>query len=148
MTTITVYMLDDGHVKGFTASGHAGSRKIRGYDLVCCAVSALTQTGVNALFTVAGTEPDVKVDEQSGYLRCILPDEMNMQTQEKADIVLAMAVTRECDKFNCQGTTSFAVTNAIFDALQAALIEYTGYQKMDFALIHPGGAVGKRLNAK
>ena len=92
MTTITVYMLDDGHVKGFTASGHAGSRKIRGYDLVCCAVSALTQTGVNALFTVAGTEPDVKVDEQSGYLRCILPNEMNMQTQEKADIVLRTVI--------------------------------------------------------
>jgi D-arabinose 5-phosphate isomerase GutQ len=66
----------------------------------------------------------------------------------QADIVLAMKVTKECDKYNCQGTTSFAVTNAIFDALQAALIEYTGYQKMDFALIHPGGAVGKRLNAK
>ena len=66
----------------------------------------------------------------------------------EADIVLAMKVTKECDKYNCQGTTSFAVTNAIFDALQAALIEYTGYQKMDFALIHPGGAVGKRLNNK
>ena len=92
MTTITVYMLDDGHVKGFTASGHAGSRKIRGYDLVCCAISALTQTGVNALFTVAGTEPEVKVDEQSGYLRCILPNEMNMQTQEKADIVLRTVI--------------------------------------------------------
>ena len=65
-----------------------------------------------------------------------------------ADIVLAMKVTKECDKYNCQGTTSFAVASAIFDALQAALIEYTGYQKMDFALIHPGGAVGKRLNNK
>ena len=65
-----------------------------------------------------------------------------------SDIVLAMKVTKECDKYNCQGTTSFAVTSAIFDALQTALIEYTGYQKMDFALIHPGGAVGKRLNNK
>lgn len=65
---------------------------------------------------------------------------------KQADIVLAMKVTKECDKYNCQGTTSFAVTNAIFDALQAAVIEYSGYQKMDFALIHPGGAVGKRLN--
>ncbi len=63
-----------------------------------------------------------------------------------SDIVLAMKVTKECDKYNCQGTTSFAVTNAIFDALQAAILDYTGYQKMDFALIHPGGAVGKRLN--
>ena len=67
---------------------------------------------------------------------------------QQSDIILRMKVTKECDKYNCQGTTSFAVTSAIFDALQTALVEYTGYQKMDFALIHPGGAVGKRLNNK
>ena len=65
-----------------------------------------------------------------------------------SDIVLKMAVTKECDKYNCQGTTSFAVTSAIFDALQAAVLEYTGYSNETFALIHPGGAVGKRLNNK
>ena len=67
---------------------------------------------------------------------------------EKSDIVLAMKVTRECDRYNCQGTTSFAVTNAIFDALQTAVIEYTGFKNEKFAVIHPGGAVGKRLNSK
>ena len=65
----------------------------------------------------------------------------------KSDIVLAMAVTKECDIYNCQGTTSFVVTNAIFDALQAAVLEYTGFMNEKFAVIHPGGAVGKRLNA-
>jgi len=67
---------------------------------------------------------------------------------EKSDIVLAMAVTRECDKYNCQGTTSFAVTSAIFDALQTAVLEYTGFKNEKFAVIHPAGAVGKRLNQK
>lgn len=67
---------------------------------------------------------------------------------EKSDIVLAMAVTRECDKYNCQGTTSFAVTSAIFDALQSAVLEYTDFKNEQFAVIHPGGAVGKRLNKK
>ena len=67
---------------------------------------------------------------------------------EKSDIVLAMSVTRECDKYNCQGTTSFAVTSAIFDALQCAVLDYTGFQNEKIAVIHPGGAVGKRLNAK
>ena len=67
---------------------------------------------------------------------------------EKADVVLAMKVTRECDKYNCQGTTSFAVTNAIFDALQTALLEYTDFKYEKFAVIHPAGAVGKRLNNK
>ena len=65
-----------------------------------------------------------------------------------SDIILKMTVTKECDKYNCQGTTSFAVTVAIFDALQAAVLEYTGYSNETFALIHPGGSVGKRLNNK
>lgn len=63
-----------------------------------------------------------------------------------ADIVLEMKVTRETDRYNAQGTTSFSVMNALFDALQSALIEKTGYQSEQFALIHPGGAVGERLN--
>ena len=63
-----------------------------------------------------------------------------------ADIVLLMKVTKECDKYNCQGTTSFAVTSAIFDALQCAVLDYTGFRNETFATIHPGGAVGKRLN--
>lgn len=67
---------------------------------------------------------------------------------QKSDIVLAMAITRECDKYNCQGTTSFAVTSAIFDALQTAVLEYTEFENEKFAVIHPGGAVGKRLNNK
>ena len=65
---------------------------------------------------------------------------------EKSDVVLGMKITRECDPYNCQGTTSFAVTNAIFDALQTAVLEFTGFQNEQFAVIHPGGAVGKRLN--
>lgn len=67
---------------------------------------------------------------------------------EKSDVVLGMKITRECDPYNCQGTTSFAVTNAIFDALQTAVLEFTGFRNEQFAVIHPGGAVGKRLNNK
>jgi len=63
-----------------------------------------------------------------------------------ADIVLPIRITREADKYNSQGTSSFAAMNAVADALQAALIEETGYQNEQFALIHPGGAVGERLN--
>jgi D-arabinose 5-phosphate isomerase GutQ len=63
-----------------------------------------------------------------------------------ADIVLKMYVNRETDKYNCQGTTSNTMLNALFDALQAALIEETDYKNESFALVHPGGAVGERLN--
>lgn len=65
-----------------------------------------------------------------------------------SDIVLKIHITREVDKYDAQGTTSFTITCALFDALQAALIEETGYQIETFAVIHPHGAVGERLAAK
>ena len=91
MTTITVYTFDGGRLCGFEAAGHAGAKRIRGYDLVCCAVSALTQTGVNALCSVAGVEPGVEV--RDGYLSCFLPEGMDGQTQERAQIVLRTIMT-------------------------------------------------------
>ena len=63
-----------------------------------------------------------------------------------ADVVLKQHVNRETDKWNAQGTTSTTALCMIFHALQAAIIEETGYQAEQFALIHPGGAVGERLN--
>ena len=65
---------------------------------------------------------------------------------EMSDIVVPMVVTSETDRYNSQGTSSFTALAAVFDALQTAVIEETGYQNEQFALIHPGGAVGKRLN--
>ena len=59
-----------------------------------------------------------------------------------------MFVSRETDRYNCQGTTSNTMMNVLFDALQTALIEETDYQNEKFALVHPGGAVGERLNHK
>ena len=65
-----------------------------------------------------------------------------------ADVVLRQHVNRETDKYNAQGTTSTTALCMIFHALQAALIEETGYRAEQFAVIHPGGAVGERLNKK
>ena len=52
------------------------------------------------------------------------------------------------DKYNSQGTTSTTALCVIFHTLQTALIEETGFMNEQFALIHPGGAVGERLNKK
>ncbi len=63
-----------------------------------------------------------------------------------ADVVIKQYVNRETDKYNSQGTTSTTALCMIFHALQTALIEETGFKNEQFALIHPGGAVGERLN--
>ena len=65
-----------------------------------------------------------------------------------ADVVLEQYVNRETDKYNSQGTTSSTALCMIFHALQTALIEETDYKNEQFALIHPGGAVGERLNTE
>ena len=63
-----------------------------------------------------------------------------------ADVVLKQHVNRETDKYNSQGTTSTTALCVIFHTLQTALIEETGFKNEQFAVIHPGGAVGERLN--
>ena len=63
-----------------------------------------------------------------------------------ADVVLKQYVNRETDKYNCQGTTSSTALAVIFHVLQTALIEETDFKNEQFALVHPGGAVGERLN--
>lgn len=65
-----------------------------------------------------------------------------------ADVVLKQYVNRETDKYNAQGTTSTTSLCVLFHAIQAALIEETDYMNEQFALIHPHGAVGERLNKK
>jgi len=92
--------------------------------------------------------PIADICRRKGVTVIGVTENLSSPLAEKSDIVIAMAVTRECDKYNCQGTTSFAVTSAIFDALQTAVLENTNFQNEEFAVIHPGGAVGKRLNNK
>lgn len=63
-----------------------------------------------------------------------------------ADVVIKQFVSRETDKYNCQGTTSSVALAVIFHVLQTALIEETDFKNESFAIVHPGGAVGERLN--
>ena len=63
-----------------------------------------------------------------------------------ADAVLLLPDVPESDRYGVMSTASFAATVAIFDALMVGLMEEKEYQISEFALIHPGGAVGKQIN--
>lgn len=92
--------------------------------------------------------PIMDIGKRKGVTVISITEDTASPLARGADIVIKMHVERETDKYNSQGTTSFIVLSAIFDALQASLIEVTGYTNDRFALIHPGGAVGERLNAE
>lgn len=65
-----------------------------------------------------------------------------------SDLLLKVRVEREADEFNMLATTSAMAVIAVFDAVAIALMQYTGYTREQFAVIHPRGAVGERLLGK
>ena len=92
--------------------------------------------------------PIVDICKAKGVSIITVTENMESPLAQAADVILKQHVNRETDKWNAQGTTSTTALCMIFHALQAAVIEETGYQAEQFALIHPGGAVGERLNNK
>lgn len=65
-----------------------------------------------------------------------------------AQIHLNIAVATEADPLNLIPTASTTATLALGDALACALIEATHFQPTDFARLHPGGDLGRKLLAK
>jgi len=90
--------------------------------------------------------PIAQVCNKKGAILITITENEDSILAQLADVVLPMKIERESDKYNVQATASFVMTIALCDALICALIEETGYTKEMFGLIHPGGAVGKRLN--
>lgn len=69
-------------------------------------------------------------------------EDISSPLARRADVVLRLAITREADKFRSQGTTSFAVANVLFDALQNALIDKVGFTQAQYAVNHRGCGTG------
>lgn len=75
-----------------------------------------------------------------------ITENLSSPLAEKASIVVPLDVERESDKYDVMATGSFVATIALFDAMLVAIMEETDYKLEQFALIHPGGAVGEELN--
>lgn len=61
------------------------------------------------------------------------------------DVFLDISIKEEACPLNLAPTASTTATLAMGDALAVALLEERGFKAEDFALFHPGGALGKRL---
>jgi len=62
-----------------------------------------------------------------------------------ADIVIPVPVKREACPFNMAPTTSTTAALALGDALAMVLLEARGFNKEEYAKLHPGGAIGRAL---
>lgn len=62
-----------------------------------------------------------------------------------SDVTLDASVSQEACPHGLAPTTSTTVALALGDALAVALLEEKGFGAEDFARIHPGGALGRKL---
>lgn len=64
---------------------------------------------------------------------------------KESDFVLKSTVEKEACPNNLAPTNSTTAQLVIGDALAVCLLEYRGFSSDDFAKVHPGGALGKKL---
>lgn len=64
---------------------------------------------------------------------------------KEADFVLKSTVDKEACPNNLAPTNSTTAQLVIGDALAVCLLEYRGFSSDDFARVHPGGVLGKKL---
>lgn len=86
--------------------------------------------------------PTVK---RQGLPLLALTGKVDSELAQSSDLTLDISVSREACPLGLAPTTSTTVTLALGDALAAALLALKGFSVDDFALRHPGGALGKRL---
>ncbi len=64
---------------------------------------------------------------------------------QASDVVLDTSVREEACSLNLAPTASTTAAMALGDALAVALLERRGFDHDDFAALHPGGRLGKKL---
>ena len=70
---------------------------------------------------------------------------VNSFLAEQSDIILNTFVEREACPFNLAPTASTTAQLAMGDALAMALLAKRDFQPEDYAQLHPGGSLGRRL---
>ena len=72
----------------------------------------------------------------------------NSSLVKESDIFLNISVKEEACPHDLAPTSSTTATLAMGDALSVTLLQKRGFTAEDFALLHPGGSLGKRLSLK
>ena len=108
---------------------------VRGDVVLALSQSGETEEIIHLLDTMKRL--DVKLVAMTGELRSTLA--------QVADVALDCSVAREACSLGLAPTASTTTMLALGDALAVALADKRGFKEEDFADLHPGGKIGKRL---
>lgn len=67
---------------------------------------------------------------------------------KEVDILLLVDIAEEACPLDLAPTASTTASLALGDALSVALLNLRGFTENDFAMLHPGGSLGKRLSLR
>jgi arabinose-5-phosphate isomerase len=97
----------------------------------------------------SGTTPEIKVlvplIKSLGNKIVAIVSSTDSYLAQKADFVLKATVEMEACPNNLAPTSSTTAQLVIGDALAICLLKLRGFTPADFARVHPGGALGKKL---
>ncbi len=100
----------------------------------------------------SGESPEIKVLvpllKHSDNLLIAMCGNRNSFLAQQSDLLLDVTVDKEACPNNLAPTTSTTAQMAMGDALAVCLLQLRGFSSKDFARIHPGGALGKKLYLK
>ncbi|MEW9053324.1 MAG: ribosomal-processing cysteine protease Prp [Neobacillus sp.] len=85
MITITINRTESGSIHSFVISGHAFFAD-RGKDIVCAGASAVSVGAINAVHALTGVTPEI--EQGDGFLRCVVPENLSVDINEKVQILL------------------------------------------------------------
>jgi len=106
-------------------------------------VLALSNSGETG--EVASILPLIK---RQGNFLVAMTGQVHSTLAKRSDIVLDVGVAREACPLGMAPTSSTTACLAMGDAMAVALLTKRGFKEEDFALLHPGGTLGKRLLLK
>jgi len=97
----------------------------------------------------SGNTPEIKVlvpiIKSRGNILIGMVSSTSSFLAKQADFVLKSTVDNEACPNNLAPTSSTTAQLVIGDALAVCLLEHRGFSTEDFAKVHPGGALGKKL---
>lgn len=69
------------------ATGHSGYAD-RGLDIVCSAISVLTENTINSLIKIIGIKPSYTINEDIPHLSVTLPSDLSIEKMKSSQIIM------------------------------------------------------------
>jgi arabinose-5-phosphate isomerase len=112
-------------------------------------IGIMQQEDIVIVISKSGESPEIKIlvplIKNFGNALIAVVGNTASYLAKKADFVIDTTVDQEACPNNLAPTTSTTAQLVIGDAIAICLMEQKGFNVSDFAKLHPGGALGKKL---